>query len=157
MGRKETLVGFVGALFLASVSVAAFAQTPAAKTPPAAAAAPSGPPKFVTPFKGEAKIEILAPQSSRQGNVVVTKIKIKNLTKGPLIGFIVDEYWYGAKGDQVSGSPSYRHPKPFMPNEVIEATLKSPYSAEMNRSLRQFKHLNGSVKATQVAKFKADS
>jgi hypothetical protein len=154
MGRKETLVGFVGALFLASVSVA-FAQAPAAKTPPAAA--PASPPKFVTPFKGAATVEILAPQTSRQGNLVVTKIKIKNLTKGPLIGFIVDEYWYGAKGDQVSGSPSYRHPKPFMPNEVIEATLKSPYSADMNRSLRQFKHLNGSVKATQVAKFKADS
>ena len=155
MGRRETLVGIVGALLLASASVAAFAQTPAAKTPPPAA--PAAPPKFVTPFKGAATVEILAPQSSKQGNVVVTKIKIKNLTKGPLIGFIVDEYWYGAKGEQVSGSPSYRHPKPFMPNEVIEATLKSPYSAEMNRSLRQFKHLNGSVKATQVAKFKADS
>jgi len=155
MGRKETLVGIVGALFLASVSVAAFAQAPAAKTPPAAA--PAGPPKFVTPFKGAATVEILAPQSSKQGNVVVTKIKIKNLTKGPLIGFIVDEYWYGAKGEQVSGSPSYRHPKPFMPNEVIEATLKSPFSAEMKQSLRQFKHLNGTVKATQVAKFKADS
>jgi hypothetical protein len=154
MGRTQTLVGIVGALLLASASVA-FAQAPAAKTPPAAA--PAAPPKFVTPFKGQGVIEILAPQTSRQGNVVVTKIKIKNLTKGPLIGFIVDEYWYSAKGDQVSGSPSYRHPKPFMPNEVIEATLRSPYSGEMNRSLRQFKHLNGSVKATQVGKFKADS
>ena len=51
---------------------------------------------------------------------MVTRIKVKNLSKGPLIGFKADEYWYSAKGEAISGSPTFRHPKPFMPNEVIE-------------------------------------
>ena len=145
IGRREILVGIIGTLLLASVSEA---QSTAA-----------APPKFVTPFKGEAEVQILAPQSSRQGNLLITKIKVKNLSKGPLIGFKADEYWYSAKREAVSGSPTYRHPKPFMPNEVIEVLLRSPWNAQMatGSSLRVFAHGNGKIKAAQVAKFKADS
>jgi len=157
MGRRETLVGVVGALLLASATGAVvFAQAPATKAP-AAAAAPAAPLKFVSPFKGAGTIEVLQPQVSQQGNLVVTKVKIKNLSKGPLVGFEGSEYWYNAKGETVSGSQRTRHPKAFMPNEVIELVLKSPKHPDMNRVLRTFKHANGSVDAKQVAKFKADS
>ena len=156
MGRTETLVGVVGALLLASASGAVvFAQAPATKAPAAAPAA--APLKFVTPFKGAGTIEILAPQVTQQGNLVVTKVKIKNLSKGPLVGFEGSEYWYNAKGETVSGSQRTRHPKAFMPNEVIELVLTSPKHADMNRVLRTYKHANGTVDAKQVAKFKADS
>jgi hypothetical protein len=155
IGRREIFVGVLGTLLLASAGATTFAQAPAPKAQPAAAAA--APPKFVTPVKGEAEIQILQPQSSLQGNIQVTKIKVKNLSKGPLIGFKAEEYWYSAKGETVSGSPVFRHPKPFMPNEVIEVVLRSPKHPEMNRSLRVFGHGNGKIKASQVAKFKADS
>ena len=156
IGRREIFVGVLGTLLLASAGAAAFAQAQAKGQQPAAAAAP---PKFVTAFKGEGEIQILPPQSSQQGNLLVTKIKVKNLSKGPLIGFKADEYWYSAKGEAVSGSPTFRHPKPFMPNEVIEVQLRSPWNAQMTtgRSLRVFAHGNGKIKAAQVAKFKADS
>ena len=153
IGRREILVGTVGALLLASAGGAAFAQSAAAKAAPAAAAAAAAP-KFVTPMKGEGQVQILNPQSGREGNMLVTRIKVKNVSKGPLVGFKADEYWYSAKGETVSGSPTFRHLKPFMPNDVIEVVLRSPYSAEMSRSLRQFAHQNGSVKATLVPRVK---
>ncbi len=150
IGRREIVVGTIGALLLASAGGAAFAQ---AKAQPAAAPAAAAP-KFVTPMKGEGQVQILNPQSGREGNMVVTRIKVKNVSKGPLVGFKADEYWYSAKGETVSGSPTFRHLKPFMPNDVIEVVLRSPWSAEMSRSLRQFAHQNGSVKATLVPRFK---
>jgi hypothetical protein len=144
IGRREIFVGILGTLLLAPVSEA---QQPAA----------TGAPKFVTPFKGEAPVQILNPQQKQEGNLMVTRIKVKNVANLPLIGFKADEYWYSAKGEAVSGSPTFRHPKPFMPGEVIEVVLRSPFNAQMSRNLRVFAHQNGKVKATLVPKLKADS
>lgn len=137
IGRRETLVLLVGALLLAPASEA---QQPAAT-------------KFVTPFKGEAPIEMTPAQVKAEGNIVVTRFKVKNVSPGPLVGFKVDEYWYNKKGDTVSGSPSFRHMKPFMPGEVLEVTLRSPRHAEMDRKMTMFGHANGKVKPKQVPKF----
>jgi hypothetical protein len=143
--RRDTLVLLVGALLMACAS-AAYAQAPAAKTPPTAT-------KFVTPFKGEAAVEMTPGSTKRDGNLVVTTFKVKNVSPGPLVGFKVDEYWYNKKGDTVSGSPSFRVPKPFMPGEVVEVTLRSPYNAEMDRRMTMFGHTNGKVRPKQVPKF----
>lgn len=153
MGRRETLV-IVGALLLtAAAGAAAFAQAPpAAKAPQAAS-----PPKFVTPFKGDADVEMSPAATKRDGNLVVTTFKVKNVSKGPLVGFKVDEYWYNAKGDTISGSQSFRVLKPFMPGEVVDVTLKSPSHADMSapgvRKMTMFAHSNGKVKPKQVSKF----
>lgn len=146
MGRRETFA-IVGALLL-TAATGAFAQAPAAKAQQA-----TSPPKFVTPFKGEASVEMTPGATKRDGNLVVTTFKVKNVSPGPLVGFKVDEYWYNKKGDTVSGSPSFRVQKPFMPGEVVEVTLRSPYSAEMDRRMTMFGHLNGKVKPKQVPKF----
>jgi hypothetical protein len=141
MGRRQTLVAIVGVLLLASVS--------AAQSPP--------PTKFVTPFKGEASVEMTPASTKSEGNVVVTTFKVKNTSPGPLVGFKVDEYWYNAKGETVSGSQSFRVLKPFMPGDIVEVTLKSPRHADMSvpgvRKMTMFAHGNGKVKPKQVAKF----
>ena len=151
MGRRETLVGIVGALLLVSTA-AAFAKAPAAE-------AQQPPPltKFVTPLKGQVQVELLEPQSKSEGNMIVTKIKVKNVSKGPIAGFKVDEYWYNKKGDAVSGSPTFRVQKPFMPGDVVEVVLRSPRTSDMERSTRVFAHANGTVKPAKVAAFKKDS
>jgi hypothetical protein len=147
MGRRETLV-VVGALLLtAATSAAAFAQAAAAKPQPAS------PPKFVSPFKGEAAIEMTPATSRTEGNVLVTTFKVKNMSPGPLVGFKVEEYWYSKKNETVSGSPSFRHLKPLMPGEVIEVTLRSPRHPEMATKMTTFGHANGKVKPKQVPKF----
>ena len=151
MGRRETLV-IVGALFLTAAATTAFAQAAAAKPQQ-----PASPAKFVTPFKGDADVEMTPAATKRDGNLVVTTFKVKNVSKGPLIGFKVDEYWYNAKGDTISGSQSFRVMKPFMPGEVVDVTLKSPSHADMSapgvRKMTMFAHLNGKVKPKQVPKF----
>jgi hypothetical protein len=139
IARRETLVLLVAALFLACAS-AAYAQAPAVT-------------KFVSPFKGEGAVEMTPGATKRDGNLVVTTFKVKNVSPGPLVGFKVEEYWYNKKGDTVSGSPSFRVMKPFMPGEVVEVTLRSPYSAEMDRRMTMFGHNNGKVKPKQVPKF----
>jgi hypothetical protein len=151
MGRRETLL-ITGALLLTAATTA-FAQTPAAKPQQAAAS----PPKFVTPFKGDADVEMTPGATKRDGNLVVTTFKVKNVSKGPLVGFKVDEYWYNAKGDTISGSQSFRVLKPFMPGDIVEVTLKSPSHADMSapgvRKMTMFAHSNGKVKPKQVSKF----
>jgi hypothetical protein len=151
MGRRETLV-IVGALFLTAAATPAFAQAAAAKPQQPATA-----PKFVTPFKGDADVEMTPGATKRDGNLVVTTFKVKNVSKGPLVGFKVDEYWYNAKGDTISGSQSFRVMKPFMPGEVVDVTLKSPSHADMSapgvRKMTMFAHANGKVKPKQVPKF----
>jgi len=141
-GRRETLVAFVGALLLAS--------TVAAQQPPPLT-------KFVTPLKGEVQVEMLAPQAKYEGSTLVTKFKIKNTSKGPIAGLKVDEYWYNKKGDTVSGSQTFRVPKPLMPGEIVEVVLRSPKHPEMSTNIYMFAHANGKVKPTRVAAFKKDS
>ena len=145
MGRRETLV-VVGALLL-TAATGAFAQAPAAK------AQAASPPKFVTPFKGEAQIEILPAQAKNEGNVLVTTFKVKNVSPGPIVGFKVEEYWYSKKNETVSGSPSFRHLKPLMPGEIVEVTLRSPRHPEMATKMTTFTHANGKVKPKAVPKF----
>ncbi len=141
-GRRETLVAFVGALLLAS--------TVAAQQPPPLT-------KFVTPLKGEVQVEMLAPQAKYEGSTLVTKFKIKNISKGPIAGLKVDEYWYNKKGDTVSGSQTFRVPKPLMPGEIVEVVLRSPKHPEMSTNIYMFAHANGKVKPTRVPAFKKDS
>jgi hypothetical protein len=138
MGRRETLVGFVGALLLVS--------TAAAQQPPPVS-------KFVTPFKGEAPIEMMPATGSTAGGVMITKFKVKNMAPGPLIGFKVSEYWYSPKNEPVSGSQAFRVMKPLLPGEVVEVTLKSPRPPDGSRKITQFEHQNGKVKVKEVKKF----
>ena len=137
--HRVTSLALVGALLLACTVAAQ-------QAPPVT--------KFITPFKGEAPVEMMpSGQPKLEGNVLVTKFKVKNVSPGPLVGFKVDEYWYNAKGQTVSGSPTFRASKPFMPGEIIEVTLKSPKTADMERKMTMFAHQNGKVKVKQVTKF----
>ena len=154
IGRRETFVLLAGALLMAFAGTATFAQAPAAAKAQSAAPAAT---KFVTPFKGEAAVEMTPGSTKRDGNLVVTTFKVKNTSPGPLVGFKVDEYWYNAKGETISGSQSFRVLKPFMPGDVVDVTLKSPSHADMSapgvRKMTMFAHSNGKVKPKPVPKF----
>lgn len=139
MGRKQTLVALAGALLLASTSAA---QPPVSK--------------FVPPVKGQADVEITAPQGRWEGNIYVTRIRVKNVSKAPIAGFKVDQYFYNKNGDPnpVTGAPTFRHPKPFQPGEILEVVLRVPRHPDMGGSQTLFAHANGTIKPTRVDKFK---
>jgi len=125
----------------------AFAQTPA----PAAPAAPAAPRKLISPYRGDATVEFTPPVSKRSGANVVTTMTIKNTSPGPLAGFRLEESW-SSKDGNLAGGDVYRHPRPFMPGEVIQVTLTTPYNTRMQSNSYNFIHANGNVKPRSVAK-----
>jgi hypothetical protein len=132
-------IGFV-------IAPAALAQTP----PPAAPAA-QAPRKLISPIRGEATVEYTAPNTSRKGGNVVTTMVIKNTSTGPVAGFRLEESWADKSGN-LAGGDVYRHPKPFMPGEVITVTLTTPANPRMTSNSFNFVHANGTVKPKRVPK-----
>jgi hypothetical protein len=129
------------------VAPVAFAQTPA----PAAPAAQSAPRKLISPYRGDATVEFTKPVSKREGANIVTTMTIKNTSPGPLAGFRLEESW-SSKDGNLAGGDVYRHPKPFMPGEVIQVKLTTPFNARMQSNSYNFIHANGNVKPRSVPK-----
>jgi hypothetical protein len=130
-------------------------QAPAAKaTPTTTQQAPAAPAKFIKPLKGTADIQFIQMPSKKVGTDIVTVLKIKNLSTAPVALLKVDEYWYNrANPPAVITGDSEAYRKPFMPGEVIELTMKSPWKAEVGASQYQFSHAGGQVKLKRVTKF----
>ena len=129
------------------IAPAAFAQTPA----PAAPAAPAAPRKLISPFRGDASVEFTKPATKRNGANVETVIIVKNTSPGPLAGFRLEESWSDASGN-LAGGDVYRHPRPFMPGEVMTVTFKNPFNTRMASNSYNFIHANGNVKPKSVPK-----
>ena len=146
-------------LFSGVTLVAAIASAGQAKpdvTPPAATTQKPNDEgtakKLVPPVRGEAVIGYLKPVSKREGNMIVTTIKIKKLSNGAIAGLKVDEFWYDKAGDPVTGSQPFRWRKPLQPGEVIDVVLKVPTNPKMDRNQYKFEHANGTIKTQLLPK-----
>lgn len=137
-GHTRTLMAVAVAAFI----LAGFATQSAAQTPPA---------RLQPALHGEAQIAMTNPVVKREGNNIVTTMKIKNLSKQPIAGFKLEEFWYDAKGTIVNGE-TYRHPKPLQPDETIDVKLTDAVTGKEQRNNYKFSHANGTVKPTKVAK-----
>ena len=153
MNRPGNLLLVLAGVTLAA-AVASAGQAKPAVTPPAAETQKpndeGAPKKLVPPVRGEATIGYLKPVSKREGNMIVTTIKIKNLSNGAIAGLKVDEFWYDKAGDPVTGSQPFRYRKPLQPGEVIEVVLKVPTNPKMDRNQYKFEHANGTIKTTKL-------
>lgn len=128
-------------------------QAPATKAAPAATIpAPATPAKFVKPIKGTASIQFMQAPSKKVGGDIVTVLKIKNVSGGAISLLKVDEYWYDKKR-QVATGDSQPYRKPFMPGEIIEVTMKSPFKPDLAASQYQFSHAHGGIDVKKVKKF----
>lgn len=138
----------------AVTSVTLFAQAKPAAQPPAkpAAAAPAAPARLSPPVRGEATIEVMKPATAPvKNNMVVTTVRVKNVSLGSIAGLKVSEYWYDKNGNPVTGADD-RIKKPLQPGEAYTFTLSTPFKKEMDRNQYQFSHANGKIKTKQVAK-----
>ena len=133
-----TVLALTGGLLLGGGAASAQAPAPAAK--------------LISPVRGEAELGYLKPVTKREGNMIVTTIKVKNLATGPIAGLKVDEFWYDKKGDPVTGSQPFRYRKPLQPGEVITVELKVPTDPRMDRNQYKFEHANGTIKTTKLPK-----
>jgi hypothetical protein len=107
------------------------------------------PRKLLAPVRGEAVVEVTAPDTKIGATDIVTKIRIKNVSRGPIAGFKIVETWY--KGQEALSGDVYRHPRPIQTDEVIEATLTVPRNRVVGaRNRYDFTHANGAIKANSV-------
>jgi hypothetical protein len=154
-GQRRTFLTFAGVVLL----LAAAAAEQAKPAPPAPTAprpndegAPTTPQKLVAPVRGQAELGFTQPVSKRVGNMIVTTIKVKNLSTGAIAGLKVDEFWYDKKGEPVTGAQPFRYRKPLQPGEVITVELKVPTDPRMDRNQYKFEHANGTIKTTRLPK-----
>ena len=103
--------------------------------------------ELVATIRGAGQIGYLQPLTQREGNEMVTTIRIENRSTGALAGFKVDEFWYDRAGDTVTGG-SFRLQKPFLQGDIVEVTLRIPRNNRMSRSNYEFTHKNGDIEAT---------
>ena len=137
-----------------AVAAIALLLAPAAfagQAAPAAQTAPAAPRKLISPVRGEAQVEYTKPNTKVAGTEVVTVIMVKNVSNAPIAGFKLEESWIDKAGT-MSGGDTYRHPKPFMPGEIITVTLRTPKNTRMASNSYNFSHANGTVKPKSVPK-----
>ena len=111
--------------------------------------------KFVPPVRGEVEIGVLAPVTKvdDKTKMVITTIKVKNLSgTGSIAGLKVEEYWYDKANNPVTGSKA-RLAKPLLPGEVGTLVLETPKDPKMHRNQYVFTHANGKIKAKSVKTF----
>jgi hypothetical protein len=153
-GQRRTFLTIAGVVLLLA-SAAAEQAKPASPAPTAARPSDEGAPttqKLVAPVRGQAELGFTQPVSKRVGNMIVTTIKVKNLSTGAIAGLKVDEFWYDKKGEPVTGAQPFRWRKPLQPGEVIEVELKVPTDPRMDRNQYKFEHANGTIKTTRLPK-----
>jgi hypothetical protein len=115
-----------------------------------AAAVQDAPRKLVAPIRGVALVQITQPNTVVKGNDVVTTIRVKNVSKGPIAGLRVQENWFTKNKEALSGD-QYRHARPFLVDEVIQIVLTVPRSRVVGASNQyQFSHANGDIKTELV-------
>jgi hypothetical protein len=102
--------------------------------------------------KGMAELGYLKPVVKVEGKEVVTTIKVKNLSKGTIVGLKVDEYWYDKDGNPLPGD-SKKLSQPLAPGAVSTIVLRTPWNQKMDRNSWVFTHDNGKVHTTEYAKF----
>ena len=83
------------------------------------------PRKLVAPVRGEAAIELTAPNTQIVGNNVVTTMRLKNVSSGAIAGLRIEENWFDRNRNPVPGDV-YRHPRPWLVGEVIRRVSGEP-------------------------------
>jgi hypothetical protein len=156
MNRSGRLLVLLAGVTLVAAVASAEQAKPTVSPPASATQKPNdesaAPKKLVPPVRGEALIGYLKPVTKQEKNMIVTTIKIKNLSQGAIAGLKVDEFWYDKDGNPVTGSQPFRWRKPLQPGEVIEVVLQVPRNPAMNRNQYKFEHANGTIKTQLMPK-----
>jgi hypothetical protein len=108
------------------------------------------------PFKGNAAVDFAKPARSRDKDMVIEKIQVKNMSSGPIARLTIDETWYDKAGATIGGGKGVLNGL-LQPGEVQTITVASPYNAKMSANQYRFSHANGGVTPHQVNTFEGDS
>jgi len=135
------------AVTLAGAAVVLVAQQGRAQEPPKAPEMKSvlAGKKFTPPIRGEATVDIVKSPTRREGDVLVTKIQVKNTSNAPIPRLTVDETWYDKKNNLIPGGKGVINGL-LQPGEIQTVEVRTPVNPNMSTSMLQFSHANGTVK-----------
>ena len=104
---------------------------------------------LVATQRGAAPIGYTQPRATREANFIVTTFLVRNQADNAIAGFQVDEFWFDADGNTVTGD-RVRFREPILPQEVVAIELRVPRNPAMDRSNYEFTHQNGDIEANLV-------
>lgn len=108
--------------------------------------------KWVNPMRGLVEVQYLKPDTKVVKNDVVTVIKVKNVSSGPVARLKVEEYWWDKNNNPVAVNGDWAR-RPVMPGEIVTFTITTPRDPRMFRNNYKFSHAYGDVKPKLVPKF----
>ncbi len=63
--------------------------------------------KVEPPIKGQAEVEFTQPVTKRNGDVVTTTVKVKNMSPAPIARLTITETWFDKARQQVASRPGH--------------------------------------------------
>jgi hypothetical protein len=147
MNRARFAIAAALAATVAGTSL--LAQNPAPKPPEFKSILANR--KVDPPIKGQAEVDYMQPVTKRNGDVVTTTVRVKNMSAGPIARLTIAETWFDKGGAIVGGGQGYLE-KMLNPGAVDTVTIQTPWNAKMNGNSWNFTHANGTVKPRRVPK-----
>jgi hypothetical protein len=108
--------------------------------------------KVEPPIKGQAEVEFTQPVTKKNGDNVVTTIRVKNVATAPISRLKVAETWFDKAGNIVAAGEGTLD-KPLAAGAVDTVTITTPFQqGKMNSNSWNFSHAYGTVKPKRVSK-----
>jgi hypothetical protein len=110
--------------------------------------------KLTPPIRGEAALEWVDPKPEKKGDMVITKMIVRNASAAPIARLQIDETWYNKKNETVTAGRGVINGL-LQPGEVGIVEIQTPWKEGMSGFQRQYKHANGTIKPVKVNKLEA--
>lgn len=107
--------------------------------------------KFIPPVRGAAEVEYIRTPTKREGQMLVTRIQVKNISNAPIARLTIDETWYDKSSNTLPGGKGVVNGL-LQPGEVQTIEIKTPTNPAMASSMYQFSHANGTVPKPRAVK-----
>ena len=101
------------------------------------------------PFRGQATVRYTKPVTRHQGDVVVTRISVMNVSNAPIERLTIDETWYDKRGNLLPGGRAVLNR--LDPGEAATMTIQTPFDGRMSKNNYNFTHANGTVRPIAAA------
>ena len=107
--------------------------------------------KLTPPIRGEAALEWVEPKPERKGDMVITKMTVKNAAAAPIARLTINETWYNKAGATVTAGRGVVNGL-LQPGETAVVEIQTPWKEGMSGFQRQYSHANGTIKPVRVNK-----
>jgi len=110
--------------------------------------------KLTRPIRGEAALEWVDPKPEKKGDMVITKMTVRNASAAPIARLTINETWYNKAGANVTAGRGVVNGL-LQPGEVAVVEIQTPWKEGMSGFQRQYAHANGTIKPVKVQKLDA--